>query len=187
MGSAAGSGKGAGGQVISGGGKFVLPFVQDYKYMSLMPMALSIKLGGALSLEKIRVNMPTVFTVAIGSTDEAKKVAASRLLAMSPKDIEQQCSSIIQGGLRVRLHCRFVLPLINCTPESLTYSVPLFLKRQCDRTLGGLRAVVAQVHSAPPFANRRALPSLAHSGCWVLGGVAKFGSQHREVRQFSCL
>jgi hypothetical protein len=30
-------------------------------------------------------------------------------------------------------------PLIRFIPDSLTYSVPLFLKRQCDRTLGGAR------------------------------------------------
>jgi hypothetical protein len=40
-----------------------------------------------------------------------------------------------RGG--ARSHCRYVLPLIRFTPESRTYSVPLFLKRQCDRTLGG--------------------------------------------------
>jgi hypothetical protein len=41
------------------------------------------------------------------------------------------------AGLRTRArsHCRFAPPLIHFTPESLTYSVPLFLKRQCDRTL----------------------------------------------------
>ena len=33
---------------------------------------------------------------------------------------------------RARSHCRFVLPLIHFTPDSLTYSVPVFLKRQCD-------------------------------------------------------
>jgi hypothetical protein len=36
---------------------------------------------------------------------------------------------------RARSHCRFVLPLIHVIPQSLTYSVPLFLKRRCDRTL----------------------------------------------------
>ena len=30
---------------------------------------------------------------------------------------------------------RFVPPPVHSTPESVTYSVPLFLKRQCDRTL----------------------------------------------------
>ena len=40
------------------------------------------------------------------------------------------------GKSRARSHCRFVLPPIHLIPESLTYSVPLLLKRQCDRTLG---------------------------------------------------
>ena len=34
------------------------------------------------------------------------------------------------------MHCRFVLALIRFIPDSLAYLVPLFLKRQCDRTLG---------------------------------------------------
>jgi hypothetical protein len=43
----------------------------------------------------------------------------------------------LEGWDKARSHCRFVLlPLIHFIPESLTYSVPLFLKRQCDRTLG---------------------------------------------------
>jgi hypothetical protein len=33
------------------------------------------------------------------------------------------------GAPRVRSHCRFVLPLIHFIPDSLRYSVPLFLKR----------------------------------------------------------
>ena len=40
------------------------------------------------------------------------------------------------GAPRARSHRRFVLPLIHVLPDSLTYSVLLFLKRQCDRTLG---------------------------------------------------
>ena len=33
-----------------------------------------------------------------------------------------------------------LVPLIHFIPDSLTYSVPLFLKRQCDRTLGAAAA-----------------------------------------------
>ena len=43
-----------------------------------------------------------------------------------------------RGGLRARSQCRFVLLPIHFIPESLTSSIPLFLKRQCDQTLGGL-------------------------------------------------
>ena len=37
---------------------------------------------------------------------------------------------------RARPHCRFVLPLTRFTLDSLTYSVPLFLKRRCGRAPG---------------------------------------------------
>jgi hypothetical protein len=45
------------------------------------------------------------------------------------------CARLDPGDLtRARSHCRFVPPLIHCAPYSLTYLVPLFLSRQCDRT-----------------------------------------------------
>jgi hypothetical protein len=44
------------------------------------------------------------------------------------------------GAYRAQSHCRFVLPLIRFIPDLLTYLVPLFLKRQCDRTLGAYDA-----------------------------------------------
>jgi hypothetical protein len=43
------------------------------------------------------------------------------------------------GAARARSHCRFVPPLIHFIPDLLTRSAPLFLKRQCDRTLGAAR------------------------------------------------
>jgi diketogulonate reductase-like aldo/keto reductase len=51
------------------------------------------------------------------------------------------------GEARARLHCRFTL-LIHFIPDSLTYSVPLFLKRQRDRTPGeAKRAVLAALRA----------------------------------------
>ena len=37
-------------------------------------------------------------------------------------------------------------------PDSLTYSVPLFLKRQCDRTLGALGEVKRGTYQGAPVA-----------------------------------
>ena len=39
------------------------------------------------------------------------------------------------GELRARSHCRFVLLLNHFAPDSRTESIPLFLKRECDRAL----------------------------------------------------
>jgi hypothetical protein len=41
-----------------------------------------------------------------------------------------------RGGHRDPLHCRFVLTLMHFILDSLTYSVTLFLKRQCELALG---------------------------------------------------
>jgi hypothetical protein len=54
------------------------------------------------------------------------------------------------GLLRARSHCRFVLPRIRFIQDLLTYSVPLFLKRQCDGTLGLLRFVLAKAAATAP-------------------------------------
>jgi hypothetical protein len=49
-------------------------------------------------------------------------------------------SGLVAAGVvrRVRSHCRFVLSVIHFILGLLIDSVPLFLKQQCDRTLGAL-------------------------------------------------
>ena len=87
-------------ECIAGGARFVIPLVQDYAWMSLEPMQIEIPLRGALSIENIRVNVPSVFTVAIGTQPELMQNAAIRLLGLSFRDIEKQASEIIFGQLR---------------------------------------------------------------------------------------
>jgi flotillin len=65
---------------ISGGGAFVWPVMQEYAYLSLEPIQIDIPLKDALSLENIRVAVPSVFTVAIGTEAEVRQNAAVRLL-----------------------------------------------------------------------------------------------------------
>ncbi|HEU0014909.1 MAG TPA: hypothetical protein VFQ45_14575 [Longimicrobium sp.] len=49
---------------ISGGGALVWPIIQEFDYLSLEPIQIDIPLKDALSFENIRVNVPSVFTVA---------------------------------------------------------------------------------------------------------------------------
>ena len=49
---------------------------------SLEPMQIEVPLKGALSIENIRVNVPSVFTVAIGTEPEVMQNAAIRLLGL---------------------------------------------------------------------------------------------------------
>src|SRR5690606_23417007 len=97
------SGKVAGGQsarVISGGGTFVWPVIQQADFLSLLPLQIDINLTDALSLENIRVRVPSQVTVAIGDTEEYQQNAAARVLGLSPKDVSDLAMNIIFGQMR---------------------------------------------------------------------------------------
>jgi serine/threonine protein kinase len=49
-------------------------------------------------------------------------------LKLSDFGLATRIQSPGDGAARARSHCRFAPPLIHFTPESLTYSVYLFLK-----------------------------------------------------------
>ena len=85
---------------VHGGAAFVWPLFQDYAYLSLEPIQIEIPLRGALSIENIRVNVPSVFTVAIGTQPEFMQNAAIRLLGLTTNDIKHQAQDIIFGQLR---------------------------------------------------------------------------------------
>ena len=84
-----------------GGGTFVMPLIQDYAYLDLVPMTINIPLKNALSQQNIRINVPSTFTVAINTTPESMNNAAFRLLGLSNAEIERMASEIIFGQLRL--------------------------------------------------------------------------------------
>jgi len=92
--------KGKVARCTSGGAALVVPLIQDYAWLSLEPRQIEISLRAALSRENIRVNVPSVFTVAIGTDEELMTNAATRLLGLPPREIEKQASEIIFGQLR---------------------------------------------------------------------------------------
>src|SRR5213083_465020 len=85
---------------IHGGAAFVLPLIQDYDWLTLEPMQIEIPLRDALSMENIRVNVPSVFTVAVGTEPAVMQNAAIRLLGLTPQQIMKQAQDIIFGQLR---------------------------------------------------------------------------------------
>lgn len=85
---------------MHGGGAFVWPLIQSYDYLSLDPIQIEVPLRGALSAENIRVNVPSFFTVAVGTDSVTMTNAAVRLLGLSVSEITQQALDIIFGQLR---------------------------------------------------------------------------------------
>ncbi len=85
---------------IHGGAAFVWPLIQDFAYLDLEPFVVPIDLKNALSLENIRVSVPTTVTAAISNTKGIMQNAAVRLLGLSRKEIEDQAQDIILGQMR---------------------------------------------------------------------------------------
>lgn len=102
------SGKGGAADCVHGGARFVWPLIQDYAWLSLDPIQIEVPLRGALSAENIRVNVPSVFTVAIGTTPELMQNAAIRLLGLNTKEIQKQAEDIIFGQLRQVIASMFI-------------------------------------------------------------------------------
>lgn len=85
---------------IHGGAAFVWPLIQDFAYLDLEPFVVPIDLKNALSLENIRVTVPTTVTAAISNTKGIMQNAAVRLLGLTRKQIEDQAQDIILGQMR---------------------------------------------------------------------------------------
>ncbi|MCU0857870.1 MAG: SPFH domain-containing protein [Pontiellaceae bacterium] len=85
---------------IHGGAAFVWPLIQDFAYLDLEPFVVPIDLKNALSLENIRVSVPTTVTAAISNNPSVMQNAAVRLLGLSRQEIENQAQDIILGQMR---------------------------------------------------------------------------------------
>jgi flotillin len=94
------TGSATGTRCVHGGARLVLPLVQDFAYLSLEPIQIEIPLKGALSMENIRVSVPSVFTVAVGTDTETMQQAAIRILGLNVEQVKEQASEIILGQLR---------------------------------------------------------------------------------------
>ena len=86
---------------IHGGAAMVWPLVQDYKKLSLVPMTIQINLTNALSLQNIRIHVPSTFTVGVSTDPLIMNNAAERLLHQTQQQIEEMASEIIFGQLRL--------------------------------------------------------------------------------------
>jgi flotillin len=88
-------------QCIHGGAKFIMPIVQDYKYLDLTPMSIEVNLTNALSKQNIRVDVPSRFTVAISTEPGIMQNAAERLLGLTHDAVKELTKDILFGQLRL--------------------------------------------------------------------------------------
>ena len=121
-------------KTFHGGGSFIWPVIQSYKYMSLEPMQLKVDLRGALAANNIRINVPSTFTVALDTEPAMMNTAAIRLLGMSQPDIEELASEIIFGQLRLVV-AQMEIEEINKDRETFEKNIRVFVGKEL-RTVG---------------------------------------------------
>lgn len=115
-------GKGQSSKCIHGGGAFIWPLIQGYAYMSLTPVTISIPLQNALSLQNIRINVPSTFTVGISTDSAIMTNAAVRLLGLPIERIEEMSREIIFGQLRLTV-ASLTIEQINQDRESFLEAI----------------------------------------------------------------
>jgi flotillin len=115
-------GSGRSSRCIHGGGSMVWPIVQDYAFLSLTPMTIGIPLKNALSMQNIRIDVPSTFTVGISTDPATMNNAAERLLHLGSKEIEQMAGEIIFGQLRLTV-ASLTIEQINQDRESFLEAI----------------------------------------------------------------
>ncbi len=115
-------GAGESARCIHGGGVFVWPLIQDFAYLSLTPLTIPIPLQNALSLQNIRINVPSTFTVGVSTDPGIMTNAAERLLNLDGGEIESMAREIIFGQLRLTV-ASLTIEQINQDRESFLASI----------------------------------------------------------------
>jgi flotillin len=114
--------KGRSSRTIHGGGSFVWPLIQDYAYLSLTPITINIPLENALSLQNIRIHVPSTFTVGVSTAPDIMTNAAERILHLTQDKIEDMCKEIIFGQLRLTV-ASLTIEQINQDRESFLEAI----------------------------------------------------------------
>jgi flotillin len=115
-------GEGMTSRCIHGGGAFIWPLIQDFRYLSLTPLSIAIDLRNALSQQNIRINVPSTFTVGISTNPAIMSNAAERLLNLGAPLVEEMAREIIFGQLRLTV-ASLTIEQINQDRESFLEAI----------------------------------------------------------------
>ncbi|MGH3352161.1 MAG: flotillin family protein [Nocardioides sp.] len=89
----------SGQKVVLGGGVFVVPFVQKLATMDLSSRRISVRIGGAVSGQGIKLNLDGVAIVKVGGNADQIRLAAQRFLSQQ-EEIEPFTQEVLAGALR---------------------------------------------------------------------------------------
>jgi len=89
----------SGQKVVMGASVFVLPFVQQLHVMDLSSRRISVKIGGAVSKQGVKVDLEGVAVVKVGGNEDLIRAAAQRFLTQQA-EIELFTQEVLAGSLR---------------------------------------------------------------------------------------
>ncbi len=115
-------GEGKSARCVHGGGTLIWPLIQDFRFLQLTPITIPIPLQNALSLQNIRINVPSTFTVGTSTEPAIMQNAAERLLELRVSDIEAMAREIIFGQLRLTV-ASLTIEQINQDRESFLAAI----------------------------------------------------------------
>lgn len=131
-------------KIIHGGGIFIIPVFQDYRFLSLEPRKINVSLGDALSKQNIRISIQSVFTYAISTEAEALKIAAERFLSSTSERVDEMVRDLIMGQLR-SIISNMTIEEINTNRAILSENVNKNVESELSKI--GLKLVVeATIH-----------------------------------------
>lgn len=137
-----GSGDTSTASVFHGGGAFIWPVIQDFAFLDLKPMSIEVDLKNALSKQNIRINVPSVFTVAIDSNSDVRIAAAERLLGLDRNSIAALAQDIIFGQMR-QVIAQMTIEEINADRDTFLENISTNLEMELHKI--GLKLINVNV------------------------------------------
>lgn len=128
-------------EVIHGGGKLVIPLIQDYAYLSLQPMELKTDVPFSMTADDVTID--TCFNSVV-MIDKDSEHPAERLLRMNIQEIENLGANLVSTGMRKAIG---EVDLVDIKKSSEKFEIALQANIQSELSKLGLILVNSNLTS----------------------------------------
>lgn len=151
-------GKDSRGQLVTGGGKFVLPMLQSYEYISLSNFSIDTTVADTPNVNGVPVSVDAVANVKVSSDQNLLPIAVERMLGKQPQEIQHMLTSTLNGLLRQIIGTLTIEDMVtnreklakgvleNATTElnKLGFEIDNFVINKLDDKMGYIEAMGAK-------------------------------------------
>lgn len=87
-------------KIVSGGGTFVIPVLQEYTYISQKPFTVASTVTKVPTVNQVPINVKTLATIRIGQSDAMRRTAAQRILGTDLDALVIDLSDVLGNQVR---------------------------------------------------------------------------------------